>query len=313
MKPHSTGYNTVLHRFLLLAGTALLLISILRWLPFGWSVPDHLRIGLSWGGLVLGLAALALRRWLVLVPVLTATALNLSLVATSFTPPPPLGATPPLTLLHANVWASNPSMDDYVALAHAEKPDIAVVLERYYFHGPVWAQQLADILPHRLDCAEADCGSNILSRWPLERLGPVTSPWHDTPDRPSYLAARVHRPEGAFTLVTVHLGQPFNQPVQDAQVEWLLDRLAELPGPVILSGDFNAAPWSPLMRRIMDRAGLSRLSATGPTWPSQALAIGIPIDHVLGGQGVGGVSARVLGDVGSDHRPVRVEFTAAAP
>lgn len=219
------------------------------------------------------------------------------------------GPTPPITLLHANVWAWNPSMAAYVALARAQAPDVAVVLERYYFHGQEWATQLADILPYRLDCAEADCGSNILSRWPLERLGPVTSPWHDGARRPSYLAARVQRPDGAFTLVTVHLGQPFNQPVQDAQVDWLLDRLRDLPGPIILSGDFNAAPWSPLMARIMADAGLSRLSVTGPTWPSKALIVGIPIDHVLGGAGVGVAGSLVLGDIGSDHRPVQVRIT----
>jgi endonuclease/exonuclease/phosphatase (EEP) superfamily protein YafD len=268
-----------------------------------------LRFGLIWLGIGLLLVALPLRHWVLTGLLFVTLVLNATVVLTSFGASSHEPPHAPITLLHANVWAGNRSMGGFDAMARAQNPHIVVVLERYYFQGYDWADHLADILPYRLDCAEADCGNNVLSRWPLERLGVVTSPWHDGLERPSYLAARVHRPEGAFTLVTAHLGQPFNQPVQDAQVEWLLARLAELPPPIILSGDFNAAPWSPLMRRLMARGALSRLSNTGPTWPSWGLPIGIPIDHVLAGDGVGGAGWQVLGDIGSDHRPVLGHFT----
>lgn len=291
-----------------LAALVLLLASVLRWVPGGWSVPDHLRIGLLWAALPLFLAALWLRQPVGLLPILVASLINASLVFPTLLPRSTLPGQP-VTLLHANVWQHNPSMDAFVAQAREQKADLVVVLERYHFQGYAWADALADRFPHRLTCGEADCGNNILSRWPLERLGVVTSPWHDRPDNPSYLAARVHRPEGAFTLVTAHLGQPFDQAIQDAQADWLIARLKELPGPVILSGDFNAAPWSPLMRRIMAVGGLARLSTTGPTWPSSARFIGIPIDHVLGDAGA--QEAQVLRAIGSDHRPILVTFTLA--
>lgn len=291
---------------------ALLLLSVLRWVPGGWTVPDHLRIGLLWAALPLFVAALWLRRRVAVLAVLVASLINAYQVLPTLLPHPALPGEA-VTLLHANVWQHNPSMDAFVALVREQPADVVVVLERNEFQGYAWAEALADRFPRRLTCGEADCGNSILSRWPLERLGVVTSPWHDRPDNPSYLAARVHRPQGAFTLVTAHLGQPFDQAIQDAQAEWLVARLRELPGPVILSGDFNAAPWSPLIRRIMAGGGLSRLSTTGPTWPSWALPIGIPIDHVLGGTGsVGAKDAQVLGDIGSDHRPVLVTFTIPA-
>ncbi|MFY8094193.1 MAG: endonuclease/exonuclease/phosphatase family protein [Niveispirillum sp.] len=301
--------HPAVHLLLRGATLALLLATLMRWLPGGWSVPDHLRIGLLWTALPLGLAALWLRRPLLLLPVLAASLVNASLVLPSLLPRSPLPGQP-VTLLHANVWQHNPSMDGFVALARDQTADVVVVLERYHFQGYGWADALMDRYPHRLTCEEADCGNSILSRWPLERLGVVTSPWHDRPDNPSYLAARVHRPAGAFTLVTAHLGQPFDQAIQGAQADWLVARLKELPGPLILSGDFNAAPWSPLMARIMTAGGLARLSTTGPTWPSSALLIGIPIDHVLGDAGAR--DARVLDGIGSDHRPILVTFTLAA-
>lgn len=298
-----------------LAVAALVVFSLLRWVPGGWGVPDHLRIGLLWAAVPLLLAGLWLRRPVSLLLVVGAVVVNAAQVVPTLLPGPgmPGGA---VALLHANVWQHNPSMDAFVALVRAQSPDIAVVLERHHHQGYAWADALADRFPHRLTCEEADCGNNILSRWPLERLGMVTSPWHDRPDMPSYLAVRVHRPEGAFTLVSAHLGQPFDQPIQDAQADWLVARLRELPGPLVLSGDFNAAPWSPLIRRISVGGGLFRLSATGPTWPSSALIFGVPIDHVLASIGavgaVGAVDARVLGDIGSDHRPLLVTLTVPA-
>lgn len=292
------------------AATVLLLASVVRWLPVGCSVPDHLRIGLLWGALPLFLAAWLCGRRAVLLPVVAASLLNAAVVGTSFTSGPVPGPSrTAVALLHANVWALNPSMRHYMAMVREQRPDIAVTLERYHIQGYEWARDLADILPYRLDCGEADCGNNILSRWPLERLGEVAVPRFLEPGKPSFLAARVHRPEGAFTLVAVHMAQPFHQPVQDAQAAWLAERLRELPEPLVLSGDFNAAPWSPLMARIMADAGLSRLSVTGPTWPSPLLAVGIPIDHVLGSAGIGAVAASILNDVGSDHRPVLVRLT----
>lgn len=306
--PHARHPRPVFGHALWAAALALLLFTLLRWVPGGWGVADHLRIALLWAALPLCLLVVFLRCWRALLPVTMACLVNLAMVLPSLLPPSPLPGQP-VTLLHANVWQHNASMDGFLALAGEQTADVVVVLERYHFQGYAWADALAGRFPHRLTCGEADCGNNILSRWPLERLGVVTSPWHDRPDNPSYLAARVHRPGRAFTLVTAHLGQPFESAIQDAQADWLIARLMELPGPLILSGDFNAAPWSPLMRKIMEGGGLARLSVTGPTWPSSARWIGIPIDHVLGDAGAG--EARVLGDIGSDHRPILVTFTLA--
>ncbi|MFV3075685.1 endonuclease/exonuclease/phosphatase family protein [Niveispirillum fermenti] len=301
---------------LLLRASILLLLacSLLRWVPGGWGVPDHLRIGLLWLALPLLVVTMTARRWLLLVPLGLSVLVNAALVFPTWLSPA-AGQGASVTLLHTNVWNQNPSMDAWAALVRERRPDLAVVLERHYHHQAyAWAVQLAEILPYHADCGISDCGNNVLSRWPLRQIGVTTSPWHDAPTRPSFLAVRVERPEGPFTLVTAHLSRPFDRPVQEAQVDWLLDRLREMPPPVLLAGDFNAAPWSPLMRRIMRDAGLVRLSVTGPTWPSGwLLPFGIPIDHVLGGSGIGaGGQVLVLRDVGSDHRPVLVRFTLPA-
>lgn len=306
-----TGLVGVCRLLIWIAVWVLLVCSLLRWLPGGWGVPDHLRIGMLWLALPLLASVLMARRWVILVPLGLSVLVNAVLVLPTWLSPA-AGQGVPVTLLHTNVWNQNPSMDALAALVLDQQPDLAVVLERHYHHQAyAWAGGLAEILPYHADCGISDCGNNVLSRWPLRQIGVTTSPWYNAPTRPSFLAVRVERPEGPFTLVTAHLSRPFDPPVQEAQVDWLLDRLREMPPPVLLAGDFNAAPWSPLMRRIMHEAGLVRLSATGPTWPDGwLLPFGIPIDHVLGGAGIG-VSGRaqVLGDVGSDHRPVLVRFT----
>lgn len=89
--------------------------------------------------------------------------------------------------------------------------------------------------------------------------------------------------------------------------------LKTLPPPVVVTGDFNAAPWSMNFERV-EQSGITRLGTTGPTWPvGPLLPIGIPIDHVLGGPGVAALSVRPLPFFGSDHRALMAEIQLPEP
>jgi endonuclease/exonuclease/phosphatase (EEP) superfamily protein YafD len=75
----------------------------------------------------------------------------------------------------------------------------------------------------------------------------------------------------------------------------------------VLLGDLNCTPWSPAFDRLLAAARL-RDSGRGrglhPTWFSAVPFVGLPIDHVLVGPGVGVRGRHVGPDIGSDHRPV---------
>ncbi len=81
----------------------------------------------------------------------------------------------------------------------------------------------------------------------------------------------------------------------------------------IVAGDLNCTPWSYWFKRLLRESGL-RHSATGNEWnvtwiPGIPLSIfGLPIDHVLVGPGIRVFDQSVGPDLGSDHRPVVVDF-----
>jgi len=77
---------------------------------------------------------------------------------------------------------------------------------------------------------------------------------------------------------------------------------------VVVIGDLNATPWSAPFRKLMRATGLRNTAVgRGPTgtWPAGMGGwLGIPLDHVLIGPGLGVVSHRVGPALGSDHRAV---------
>ena len=77
-------------------------------------------------------------------------------------------------------------------------------------------------------------------------------------------------------------------------------------------GDLNCTPWSPHFRRLLRDAGLrdvARGRGLEPTWYPTSLPLGIPIDHVLVSDEIGVANRELGSDLGSDHRPVRVEIS----
>lgn len=289
------------------AGFVLLLFSLMRWIPGGWTVADHLRYGLLWAALLLVPPVWWLRWRLPLLPLLLSILVNAIMIVPTLMPatvPDGAGQGGAIRLVHSNVWINNKDLSRLDMQVGEQAADIVVLIERFAHNGKGWRKPFLEKLPYMAGCDEADCGTNIFSRWPVQRLGIVTSQWHDGMEIPSYVAVRVLRPEGAFTLATAHFSQPFRTLDHARQAEWVARILRELPPPVILSGDFNAAPWSTAMQTIIRDGGVTRLSTTGPTWPTWLLPVGVPIDHVLGGPGVGARDVRVLGPIGSDHRPI---------
>lgn len=279
----------------------------MRWIPGGWTVADHLRYGFVGAALVLALASIRVRFRLVFLPLALSVLINAWMIGPTLMPaalPDGAGQGGNVRLIHANVWVKNEDLSGLVTQVAQGDPDILVIIERFAYQGTDWMTPFLRHLPYHGDCAEADCGNHVFSRWPLQRLGVVTSQWHDAEDIPSFMAVRVERPAGPFTLVVAHFNQPFSVADHAHQAQWLAQRLRELPPPVILSGDFNAAPWSTAIGTITREGGVTRLSNTGPTWPTWVRPIGIPIDHVLAGPGVGARDITVLGDIGSDHRPI---------
>jgi endonuclease/exonuclease/phosphatase (EEP) superfamily protein YafD len=91
--------------------------------------------------------------------------------------------------------------------------------------------------------------------------------------------------------------------------------------PLIVAGDFNAAPWSWLVERAAEVTGTTVLGGYRVTWkgryrtPLGALPEpwGHQIDQILLSSGIGIASVETLALPGSDHRGLLVSLRVPAP
>jgi endonuclease/exonuclease/phosphatase (EEP) superfamily protein YafD len=126
---------------------------------------------------------------------------------------------------------------------------------------------------------------------------------------------------GPFTVIGVHNAWP-TDPDQPYQERRLAEVIAS-SGPkdrMIVTGDFNSAPWS-FARRRWDKAfGIPRRERAIASWPAQTYkrlkwlgAPFLPIDHVYAGPGWATVSVRRGPRLSSDHYPVIVTLAPVSP
>src|SRR5690606_5635313 len=84
--------------------------------------------------------------------------------------------------------------------------------------------------------------------------------------------------------------------------------LNAIEGPVVLAGDFNAAPWTAPLRQL----GQQQQLASGPwppaTWPVRLGPLGVPIDNMFTRGGAQLLSLRAGDNIGSNHRPLWAEI-----
>ena len=219
-------------------------------------------------------------------------------------------STPDVTrLLMANVRTSNANRRGLLELVESTQPDAVLLLEV----SEAWLADLAPLdgdYPHRLAEPRGDnFGIALYSRRPLTdgrivQLGAA--------GLPSIEAAL----EGSgLRLLLTHPLPPMGSGAaaqRDRQLEAVARRARELGPRVVLAGDLNATPWSPVFSRVLDLGAL-RDSRDGfglqPTWSAGLPDLArIPIDHFLVGRDVRVLHREVGPRIGSDHLPVLVEL-----
>lgn len=210
-----------------------------------------------------------------------------------------------LSVLTLNVLAENP--DKAAVLRHVRDADAdIVVLEEV---DPGWLRGLAELetkYPHRLlDPRPGHFGMALYSRIAFQ----AEEVWSLSRARGPTLAVKLQHQGRALWVVGVHPMSPGGgryTAMRDAYLAALAQRVAELPEPVLVVGDFNATPWSAGMR-IATSANLAFRSLTPPwepTWRARS-PLAVPIDHALCTAPLLITSRDVGPYVGSDHRGVR--------
>lgn len=223
-----------------------------------------------------------------------------------------------LRVVTLNAWSDNIDPQRTIQVILAAHPDVVAVQEETGRLLPADAA-LIRALPYRISClAGSDLAIYTASRPIAHGCGDLES----TASRPGFVGpvwVRVVGHDGLpATIASVHLPWPAPLGQQEFDSRALADVIHELPvEPLVLTGDFNAAPWSFDMRRLDRRLRpLIRRSHAIFTWPARVgwrgwrvpIAI-LPIDQVYAGPGWGAVSVKRLPLTGSDHYGLVASFS----
>jgi endonuclease/exonuclease/phosphatase (EEP) superfamily protein YafD len=224
----------------------------------------------------------------------------------------------PLTLLYANLHDRNPEPAALAAMLRAIDADILITSEtsRAVVEG---AGGLAAAYPYRLVHSGAGeaLRTAIWSKYPLR--GGVL--YLNNTVAPTAAAAIADLGDGTkLGLIGAHFSRPFERlhQVQAAALGPMADRLGH---PLIVAGDFNAAPWSRVVARAAEVTGSDVLGGYRVTWKGRyrtPLGLlpepwGHQIDQILLSAGIGVETVETLDLPGSDHLGLLVRLRIPAP
>lgn len=270
---------------------------------------------------VVGVAAVATRKWFLLGACLIVVAAQLAFGLPELTAAEPVPADAAhafkIRLLDANVYQANPSMAGYAAQIHAYRPDLVTLEEA----SPDDRAQLERAgafrgLPHIYEVSIT--GSSrafvIASRYPLGQSS-VSSLYGGFNGGLPFLVRTSLRLSGVtIPLWVVHTTAPVNPHWQNwnselEQIDQMLQ--ARNPAPLLMVGDFNATWGNRWFRAILDTGLTDAAAARGEpfdmTW-SQEFFLLPPLfrfDHVLTNASLAVTTIQSHPGPGSDHRELQ--------
>lgn len=170
-----------------------------------------------------------------------------------------------------------------------------------------YRKQLLATYPYYAGCGVgADCATLLLSRTPLEdvTVGSLSPVWTN---RLITVATTIDGQR--INIVGAHLVKPYFDEFVALEVDRLGDVIDRLTGPLVLTGDFNAAAWSNSIDGLAWRAKLAPGPAYPATWPVRLGPLGVPIDNIFTRGALVIEHVDALDDaLGSNHRGLMAEI-----
>ncbi|PVM88362.1 hypothetical protein DDF67_13375 [Caulobacter endophyticus] len=221
-----------------------------------------------------------------------------------------------LRLVQLNSWKHNADLDGTADWIMRQSPDVVVLQEAFSQNLPL-VRRLRQELPYRVSCAgRAPCSTTILTRTPPRSHGdlkmgaadPLAAAW-----------GRYASPAGDLWVMGVQLPWPYPVDARRARQEALIAKIKSLPeDELILVGDFNATPWSALLRSIDRDLDLVRVTRGVPTWPARGFlglpksTAFLPLDQIYLGKRWRLIRLVRGPRLGSDHYPLLIDLQRSA-
>lgn len=274
------------------------------WFPLADSV-GHFRFHLAAIMLLMAVLYAGLRAWRPAAIVAAVSAVGIAGMAPAF----PVwrnasadGGAPAITAIQLNLSFRNATPAAVAAFIRRENADIVTLQEVTAKTGRVIELLGEDYRFHVL-CSFARVGGVAV----LSRLPRAPDAAQGCVEGQGMAWMRVIAGGQPVSVASLHLNWPYPFR-QERQIGQLENHLRNIPRPVILAGDFNAAPWSHAVARIAaatdthvaDGLRFSFDIGFRGWWP----AVPVPIDHILLPDGLAPLSVALGPGPGSDHRSV---------
>lgn len=304
-----------------LVTAAWLLVAVLPLLFPAWWFGDlvaNLRVQLVLAGFVVLIALLFRRSWKVLAVVIAACAYHSSwFVVTGPTSMAAPSAPTSITVMAANVYTGNTNYKEIERLFRDSQADVIVVSELSFGLGLALNESFTQDYPHMVEfpADRGNFGMGVYSKLPLQNASVEFLNGDTVPT----IFADVEADGHTVQVVGVHTLPPMgkrafehrNRHLQSVAgfVQRRKEAFPEMA--VIVLGDFNLTPWSPVFHQLLDDADLNqtvqgnRLQPTWYRWP--VFPFGLVLDHVLLSGDLQCVTRTIGPSAGSDHRFVTVE------
>ncbi|MEM9733452.1 MAG: endonuclease/exonuclease/phosphatase family protein [Pseudomonadota bacterium] len=240
--------------------------------------------------------------WVVLAIIIGLAGLGLTLLALM------TGAVddgPELRVVQFNLWYRNDDRTGALDVLQKANADVLVLQELIGTSGPL-ISGLRKSHPHGIICEARQRPGNVavLSRF---QLVAGTTPFCHK--HKAFARAQIQWQGKAVTVASLHLSWPwpFNQHQQVSELAPEFNAIP--PGPLVLAGDYNAAPWTRTVERVSEQVGGTVAPNRHSTWgPKRLRRLGrwgqiLSLDQAVL-RGFRLKSRQVLGVAGSDHRPV---------
>ena len=271
--------------------------------------------------LLAGGVALLLRSWPRLGwAILALGVVNLAYVAPLFWGKQNVPATSPsIRVVSFNVQGQNEQFEQVIGFLAEVDADVVFLHEA----NRLWERAFSDALaggrlPYLQHRSRPD--HLIFSTLTLTRDSPsevISHGWAEREARAMEVVVSLGETE--VTMLGIHPLAPTNArraALRDAQFEFVANWVGKARGPTVVTGDFNATPWSHVFRPLTE-SGLrnsQRGFGLAPSFPVDgSFLTRVPIDHLLHSSHLA-VSDRWLGpDLGSDHFPLVVDLALVSP
>jgi endonuclease/exonuclease/phosphatase (EEP) superfamily protein YafD len=217
--------------------------------------------------------------------------------------------TPFMRLLSFNVLNSN--LENGAAIAEyikASGADVVFVLEAAPIAGHL--PDIASVYPSRLGCdAAQNCDLMVLSKTLL-----TEAQFHDlgTTWRNRLITAQTQIAGQTINVVAAHMVKPYFDSASVVEARNLRRIVDRIDGPLVLGGDFNAAPWSDNIEWLVRNGRLLSGPWYPATWPVALGPFGVPIDNIFTRDGLFIETLEATPDsLGSNHRGLMAEISLA--